>query len=338
MATEPLSGDTYFADINKELPSTETAVEIGDLSAVDDDVLFNPDFGDEGEDKSLHTQEPELKKEVVTTPGVTQAEKTKRKEEILVALGFKYYDNGAEGRKYTMMLHTSGVDFKLGKTFKLNGKQYWWCFPLDSKSNDKGCMMSSTEIAKLHIVRLYNDILNGAALSPSKTIVGHVNRRHGLSLVIEFESPENYEEKGARFGKGAVKFDVDGKFIPDSFSKETKNQPAKMKVPRTIRLPNFEAEMATVLETEKSQTASEQALPASHVQSADQTEKEKEIAAEMEEHIMRMRLAMRAAVDITTGEVADKIDNQGLAGFVKDVGLALFRESRLAEEKEGGRE
>ena len=51
--------------------------------------------------------------------------------------------------------------------------------------------------------------------------------------------------------------------------------------------------------------------------------------AEIQTHGLRMQFAVREAVRITMEEVGEKIPNQGLAGFVKDIAICLFREARL---------
>jgi hypothetical protein len=46
-----------------------------------------------------------------------------------------------------------------------------------------------------------------------------------------------------------------------------------------------------------------------------------------------MQFAAREAVRITKEEVEGNIDNQGLAGFVKDLAIGMFREYRRQEER-----
>jgi hypothetical protein len=213
-----------------------------------------------------------------------------------------------------MMLWHNDVNIKLGKTFKPNGQQFWWAFLKDSDQNDPNRMFKSDVIAKIPVVHLYNEIINGAVEMPAKTLTGHVHKRVGKSLVIEFESPEPYEEKGARFGEGAVKLDVNGKFIAASFSAATKEQSAKMKVPRCIRLPDYEAEMDSAPKEEKNTTP-----PAGHVPIQGQSAQENNpISGDYtDEEIQKAETEMATHI---------------LTGFLKDITIALFREPRLEEE------
>ncbi len=333
MSEEPNTpGAEFFAGVNKELQERQ------DKESLEEAELFDDDFGDgddlivvgEAKPETSAKSEPE-QPEPADDKAKAKAEKAKFKEQILVSLGFRCYDNGDEGRKYTMMLHYKDADLKLGKTFKLNGSHFWWAYAKDSTPEDPDRMMPSKQIAEIPVVHLYIEILNNVVKMPSKEVVGHVHKRHGHSLLIEFDVPEAYEEKGASFGEGAVKSDVNGKFIAASFSAATKNQLAKMKVPRVIRLPNYDAEIDTAPKSTP-QTKDDKLIgghiPLSSSENPN-SEEEAEIAAEMADDIIRMRLSVRAAVEITTGEVDGKIDNQGLAGFVNGIAVALFREPRL---------
>jgi len=57
------------------------------------------------------------------------------------------------------------------------------------------------------------------------------------------------------------------------------------------------------------------------------------IEAEMSKLGDVMQFAAREAVRITKEEVEGNIDNQGLAGFVKDLAICMFREYRRQEER-----
>lgn len=350
MSEEP-EDPKFFADINKELQ---------DKSDSEEAELLNDDFGDEDDiiagveeanpEMELtpdQTSKPTAELEQITgepvlisSPEPEKEDKSELKEEILIALGFKPYNNGEQGRKYVMMLWHNAINLKLGKTFKPNGSHFWWAFPKDSDPNDPKRMLKSDAIAKIPIVHLYNEILNGTIAIPRKTLIGHVHKRVGKSLVIEFESPEDYEEKGASFGEGAVKFDTDGKFIAASFSAATKDQSAKLKVPRCIRLPNYAAEMDSAPKKDKKTTPSAGHVPIQGQQTqegdnfGDYTDEGVQKAkTEMAPHILRMQLAVRAGLRIIAEEqVGDKIESQGLTGFLKDISMAIFREPRLEEE------
>jgi hypothetical protein len=68
--------------------------------------------------------------------------------------------------------------------------------------------------------------------------------------------------------------------------------------------------------------------------SGDYTDEEIQKAeTEMATHILRMQIAVRAGLRIIAEEgVGNKIESQGLTGFLKDITIALFREPRLEEE------
>lgn len=250
--SEGEAGENFFEDVNKTLHEEQDWQDTGDKEEAE---LFDADFGDEDD---AVVGEPEKERETVTQteeePQKAEEDadkKTKRKQELLIALGFEFYDNHEKGVKYSTRVCYDKTDLKLGKTFKPDGRHFWWCFPKDSNAEDENRMMSPTAIAKIPLVHLYNAILNGASEIPAKTIIGHVTKRVGKSVVIEFEAPESWEDKGARYGKGAIKVDVEGHFIAKSFSVETSRQPAKMHVPRHIRLPDYEREMECAPKTEK---------------------------------------------------------------------------------------
>ena len=267
--------------------------------------------------------QPELEPEL--EPEKSNDEKTKRKQEILTELGFTFYDNAEKGLKYSMHIYYDGANVKLGETFKPNNQHFWWAFKKDSEQ-DKNTMLDSTTIAKIPIVHLYNDILNDVAIIPTKTLIGHIHKRVGKALVIEFESPEMYEEKGASFGEGAVKIDADGHFVPKSFSVATSKQSAKMEVPRDIRLPDYDTEMGSAPKTGKSNHSNGKTSTMKPSNCAEEEE------AERARFVARMQWAMHETVRISNEEVVGKIESQGLTGFIKDITLALFREARLKEE------
>jgi len=256
----------FFADVNKTLHEEQ---EWQDTGGEEEAELLDENFGDEDDavvgepEKELETVTPDTVETELgpATPDNPAEQKLKRKQEILIALGFEYYDNHEKGVKYSMHVCQNKTNIKLGKTFKPNGSHFWWAFNKDLDATDKDRMLNPATLAKIPMLRLYNEILNGASEIPAKTITGHITKRVGKSVVIEFESPESWEEKGARFGEGALKFDVNGQFVPKSYSAETRTQPAKMKVPRAIRLPDYEREMASVEKTEKSRNGHDDVTP-----------------------------------------------------------------------------
>ena len=61
---------------------------------------------------------------------------------------------------------------------------------------------------------------------------------------------------------------------------------------------------------------------------------EEHAESEIISHAAKMKVAVREAVQIVIAEVTDKIPSQGVTGLVQGLALALFRESRLQEERE----
>jgi hypothetical protein len=67
----------------------------------------------------------------------------------------------------------------------------------------------------------------------------------------------------------------------------------------------------------------------------EEKKEENEEGAKDAQYSQRMQWAIREAVRITLEEVQGKVENQGLAGFIKDIAIALFREERLEKKEEG---
>ena len=169
----------------------------------------------------------------------------KENQQILIALGFTphYHDKDKEGNDETNF-GIRVMNTKIGVKFNdKNPTGKVWAYELteDSKKN----FYKNGDLNRIPLIQKYRTIQEGKEPIPEITVTGKIVERRGGAIIIAIT--ENGEKKECSFGLGAVKKDNDGAFIPAGFSKATeKNPEQKMDIPRDIRLPDYEAQLAQV--------------------------------------------------------------------------------------------
>jgi len=258
------------------------------------------------EDSEVKTEQPSAKKDDFTI---------EQKQELLLILGFTKHDNAEKGIKFVKMIDSCVV----GKTFKIDKKSHqWWAYRKDSDPTDKNRFLATDVISKMAIVKLYMEITNHMLPVPAQTLIGHIKELHGKQIAVKIENPESFEKSETLYGKGAIKTDDKGHYLPAGFSKD------KLVLPRDIRLPDCEAELKAVPQT-KQEGAKEHKNDFTERVGKQEQHNEADIVTST------MREAVRAAVDITLKEVVEKdVPVQGLGGFVLEIGKVIF-DAKMAE-------
>ena len=169
----------------------------------------------------------------------------KENQQILIALGFTphYHDKDKEGNDETNF-GIRVMNTKIGVKFNDKnpiGKVWAYELTKDSKKD----FYKNGDLNRIPLIQKYRTIQEGKEPIPEITVTGKIVERRGGAIIIAIT--ENGEKKECSFGLGAVKKDNDGAFIPAGFSKATeKNPEQKMDIPRDIRLPDYEAQLAQV--------------------------------------------------------------------------------------------
>lgn len=262
---------------------------------------------EEKEDTEVKTEQSSVKKDDFTI---------EQKQELLLILGFTKHDNAEKGIKFVKMIDSCAV----GKTFKHDKKSHqWWAYRKDSDPTDKNRFLATDTISKMPIVKLYMEITNHMLPVPARTLIGHIKELHGKQIVVKIENPESFEQPETLYGKGAIKTDDEGHYLPAGFSKD------KLVLPRDIRLPDCEAELKAAPQTKQEDTKK-------HINNFTERVGKQEQHNEEDLVTSTMRKAVRAAVDITLEEVVEKdVPVQGLGGFVLEIGKVIF-DAKMAEE------
>ena len=209
-------------------------------------------LSDEEAERELEEAEEAFgKSDAVTDMQVANTEEqvAKTNMQILVALGFRRYDDKDE-TNFNMRV----MNIKIGVKFNDNnptGKVWAYELAEDNKKN----FFKNGDLKQLPVVQRYYNIQEGKEPIPEITVTGKITEKHGKAIKVEIA--ENGELKELTFGLGAVKKDKDGHFIPGGFSKATeKNPEQKMDIPRDIRLPDYETqlEQAPIADTAKEES------------------------------------------------------------------------------------
>lgn len=187
------------------------------------------------EEKNIGTAQSEASEK---TPSPPEKEQTaEQNQKILAALGFKpYHDAGVT--KYNIRV----MNIKIGVTFnETNPFGKIWAYKIPEGDEEKE-FLKNGNLKQHPLIQKYEAIKEGKEPIPEITVTGKITEKRGKAIKIEIE--ENGEKKEIFFGQGAVKKDDDGYFVPAGFSKATKEHEAKMDVPRDIRLPDYEKQLA----------------------------------------------------------------------------------------------
>ena len=180
----------------------------------------------------------------------TKEETAKKYQNILIALGFTRYDNKEKGIAYKL----KAGSLLIGRTFteQIQIGHTWVSCLEDCEHGKKGAFLKRDECKQIPQVALFYRIRDGELPIPESTVAGKVVDKSDKAIQIQFA--EFGQIRTEWWGSGALKNDEEGiKFIPASYSKETKNYEAKMDVPRDIRLHNYgkELEQAPIADTTK---------------------------------------------------------------------------------------
>ena len=176
-------------------------------------------------------------------------------QQILVALGFKRYDD-----KNATNFGIKVMNTKIGVKFNSeNPTGKVWAYELTE--DNKKDFYKNGNLRLIPLVEQYYNIQEGKEPIPETSVTGKITEKRGKAVKVEIE--ENGETKEIFYGQGAVKKDKGGYFLPAGFSKATKDHEAKMAVPRDIRLPDYETqlEQAPVADLTKEKEGEEKAEP-----------------------------------------------------------------------------
>ena len=239
----------------------------------------------------------------------TGEETAKRNQQILTALGFKKYED-AGVVKYNIRV----LDTKIGVTFnETNPLGKVWAYKVPEGTEEKE-FLKNGDLKQHPLIQKYHAIQEGKEPMPEISVTGKITEKRGKAIKVEIE--ENGEKKEIYYGQGAVKKDKDGYFIPAGFSKAVKDKhDAKMVVPRGIRLPDYETQLA-------------------QAPVADTTEEKKELPKKPDE---LAKTELQPTPKTTMDEVIKPTDYTDLIAKYTNI-LAEVTEAVLAEDRIPSRE
>ena len=161
-------------------------------------------------------------------------------QKILIALGFTRYDNREKG--ISCKLKTGLL--QIGRTFtdKQPTGNMWVKVLEDCAFGKKDEFLNKDACIKIPQVKLFYDIRDGILPIPDSTVQGKVVGKSEKAIQIQFT--EFGQIRTEWWGFKAVYSSEEGvKYIPASYSKETKHYVPKMQAPRDLLLVNYEAEL-----------------------------------------------------------------------------------------------
>ena len=235
------------------------------------------------EERELEEAEKQFEEENKTIAAQQSGEPTKeetatRNQQILIALGFTphYHDKDNKGNDETNF-GIRVMNTKIGVKFNdKNPVGLVWAYELTEDGKKE--FYKNGDLNQIPLIQKYRTIQEGKEPIPEITVTGKIIERRGGAIIIAIT--ENGEQKECSFGLGAVKKDDDGAFIPAGFSKATeKNPEQKMDIPRDIRLPDYETQLA---QAPVADTTKEKDVPITDPQKPEYSERDKAEQATMD--------------------------------------------------------
>jgi len=177
---------------------------------------------------------------VVDLEKPSKEETAKRYQDILISLGFAFYDNKEKG----ISCKLKAGSLQIGRTFtdKHPIGNMWVKCVNDCDFGKKGEFLKTDQCKQIPQVALFYRIRDGELAIPEPTVTGKVVGKSERAVELQFVEFGKTDTQW--WGLGALKKNQEGiTYVPSSYSKETEKYTPKMQVPRDIVLLNYDDEL-----------------------------------------------------------------------------------------------
>ena len=274
---------------------------------------------------------------VVDLEKPSKEETAKRYQDILISLGFAFYDNKEKG----ISCKLKAGSLQIGRTFtdKHPIGNMWVKCVNDCDFGKKGEFLKTDQCKQIPQVSLFYRIRDGELAIPEPTVTGKIIGKSAKAVQMQFD--EFGETKTDWWGFGALKKDKEGiTYVPASYSKETEKYTPKMQVPRDIILLNYDDELKAALQVTQTETAEKREEPKEE-KKAQPTEKSTlaEAISQKKEPGATQIEGAKPTVDYYINLIAEITEKVGAEGRISDrergyaiskVFDAITRDSRTA--------